>query len=106
MKARVGRYLPLIPLGLLLLSIGCNGKVGEPDDRERLMRPQDVVSFTRLYSQNCSACHGVEGSGGPAMELANPVYQSLVDDATLKRWITEGMPGTEMPAFGESAGDS
>ena len=68
------------------------------------MRPEDVVSFDRLYKENCSACHGENGFGGPALDLANPNYQALVDDASLRRWITSGMPGTEMPAFGDSAG--
>ena len=68
------------------------------------MRPEDVVSFDRLYRENCSACHGENGSGGPALDLANPNYQALVDDSSLRRWITSGMPGTQMPAFGESAG--
>ncbi|HMG84193.1 MAG TPA: cytochrome c [Terracidiphilus sp.] len=68
------------------------------------MRPEDVVSFDRLYKQNCSACHGENGSGGPALDLANPDYQALVDDESLRHWITSGMPGTQMPAFGESAG--
>jgi mono/diheme cytochrome c family protein len=62
------------------------------------------VSFDRLYAQNCSACHGENGSGGPALDLANPQYQALADDESLRRWITSGMPGTQMPAFGESAG--
>jgi cytochrome c oxidase cbb3-type subunit III len=68
------------------------------------MRPENVVSFDRLYKENCSACHGENGSGGPALDLANPGYQALVDDASLRRCITNGMPGTQMPAFGESAG--
>ena len=68
------------------------------------MRPENVGSFDRLYKQNCSACHGESGSGGPALDLANPKYQAVVDDASLKRWITSGMPGTQMPAFGEPAG--
>jgi mono/diheme cytochrome c family protein len=38
------------------------------------------------------------------MELGNPEYQALVDDATLRKWISDGMPGTEMPAFAQSAG--
>ena len=68
------------------------------------MRPENVASFDRLYKQNCSACHGVSGAGGPAFDLANPQYQAIVDDASLRRSITNGMPGTEMPAFGEVAG--
>jgi cytochrome c oxidase cbb3-type subunit 3 len=96
--------LPLIPLTLLVGSLGCNRKVGPPNDQDELMRPENVASFDRLYKQNCSACHVENGSGGPALDLANPNYQALVDDASLKRWITSGMPGTQMPAFGESAG--
>lgn len=68
------------------------------------VRPEDVVDFRTLYNQNCSACHGANGQNGPALDLANPVYQAIVDDGSLKKWITNGMPGTEMPAFGQSAG--
>jgi cytochrome c oxidase cbb3-type subunit III len=89
---------------LLVGSLGCNRKFGPPNDQDELTRPENVASFDRLYKQNCSACHGENSSGGPALDLANPTYQALVDDASLKRWITSGMPGTEMPAFGESAG--
>ena len=104
MKFAARTILPLIPLILLGGSLGCNRKVGPPNDQDELLRPENVTSFDRLYKQNCSACHGENGSGGPALDLANPNYQALVDDASLKRWITSGMPGTQMPAFGESAG--
>ncbi|HUO34839.1 MAG TPA: cytochrome c [Candidatus Acidoferrum sp.] len=77
---------------------------GIPPRTEEVVRPEDILDFWTLYHQNCSACHGENGQDGPAMDLANPVYQSLVDDSSLKKWITGGMPGTEMPAFGESAG--
>ena len=94
----------LIFLTLIISSVGCQRRIGPPNDQEELMRPEEIVSFDRLYTQNCSACHGENGSGGPAIDLANPKYLGLVDDASLKRWITNGMPGTQMPAFGESAG--
>jgi cytochrome c oxidase cbb3-type subunit 3 len=96
--------LSLVPFTLLVGTLGCERKIGPPNDQEELTRPENVASFDRLYKQNCSACHGENGSGGPALDLANPKYQALVDDASLKRWITSGMPGTQMPAFGESAG--
>jgi len=94
----------ILSLVLLVLLSGCDRKIGPPNDQEELMRPENVASFDRLYKQNCSACHGENGSRGPALDLANPTYQSLVDDASLRRWITSGMPETQMPAFGESAG--
>jgi cytochrome c oxidase cbb3-type subunit III len=104
MKVTARTLLSLIPFILLLVTLGCERKIGPPNDQEELMRPENVASFDRLYKQNCSSCHGESGSGGPALDLANPKYQALVDDASLKRWITSGMPGTQMPAFGEAAG--
>jgi cytochrome c oxidase cbb3-type subunit 3 len=96
--------LSIILLTLVISSVGCHRRIGPPNDQEELMRPENVVSFDRLYKQNCSACHGENGSGGPAYDLANPNYQALVDDESLRHWITSGMEGTQMPAFGESAG--
>jgi mono/diheme cytochrome c family protein len=104
MMIRGNAVLASISLILFLSSVGCHRRIGPPNDQEELIRPENVVSFDRLYAQNCSACHGENGSGGPALDLASPSYQALVDDASLRRWITSGMPGTEMPAFGESAG--
>jgi mono/diheme cytochrome c family protein len=104
MKLTVRTILLLIPLTSLVSSLGCNRKIGPPNDQEELLRPENVTSFDRLYKQNCSACHGENGFGGPALDLANPNYQAFVDNASLKRWITFGMPGTLMPAFGEPAG--
>ena len=104
MKIGGNVILSFISLTLVMSSVGCHRSIGPPNDQEGLMRPENIVSFDRLYRQNCSACHGENGSGGPALDLANPNYQALVDDASLARWITNGMPGTQMPAFGESAG--
>src|SRR5258708_14945366 len=104
MNRRSNRILSLVSLTLVISSMGCHRRIGPPNDQEELMRPEQVVSFDRLYKENCSACHGENGSGGPALDLSNPTYQVLVDDSTLRRWITSGMPGTQMPAFGESAG--
>jgi len=104
MRIRNKAIASLISVALVMSSVGCHRRIGPPSDQEELMRPESVVSFDRLYEQNCSACHGENGSGGPALDLANPKYQALVDDASLRRSITYGMPGTQMPAFGESAG--
>jgi cytochrome c oxidase cbb3-type subunit 3 len=81
---------------------GCRPAPGHPP--EAMLSPDQVTDFHALYGQNCAACHGANGQNGPAIDLANPEYQALVDDATLRKWISGGMPGTEMPAFAQSAG--
>lgn len=81
---------------------GCDRAPGYPPDP--VPRPDAVTDFATLYSQNCAACHGANGQNGPAINLANPEYQALVDDPTLRKWISGGMPGTEMPAFAQSQG--
>lgn len=80
---------------------GCGWHPGPPPDDPR---PSDVLAFSTLYKQNCSACHGQDGSGGAATDLANPEYEALIDDASLRKWIAAGMPGTQMPAFARSSG--
>jgi cytochrome c oxidase cbb3-type subunit III len=98
------RLIAIACVAAALFCAACND-AGEGMAAMRVpVRPEDVVDFWTLYSQNCSACHGENGQNGPALDLANQVYQAIVDDASLKKWITNGMPGTEMPAFGESAG--
>jgi cytochrome c oxidase cbb3-type subunit III len=96
------------PLAQILLACfaaviaGCGHAPGYPGSP--IARPSEVADFSTLYSENCAACHGANGQNGPAIDLANPEYQALVDDATLRKWISGGIPGTEMPAFAQSAG--
>lgn len=92
----------LAAFALAALLTGCDSAPGYP--KEEPPSPSQVTDFHTLYATNCQACHGANGEGGPAIDLANPEYQALVDDATLRSVISKGMPGTEMPAFAQSAG--
>jgi cytochrome c oxidase cbb3-type subunit 3/ubiquinol-cytochrome c reductase cytochrome c subunit len=62
------------------------------------------MSFDKLYGENCAGCHGANGQGGAAIALANPEYQALIDDATLRDIIAHGEKGTLMPGFSMQAG--
>jgi mono/diheme cytochrome c family protein len=46
----------------------------------------------------------MDGKGGAAIALANPVYLAIADDSVIRRTATKGVPGTPMPAFAQSAG--
>jgi cytochrome c oxidase cbb3-type subunit III len=89
-------------VSLALLAAGCGRLPAHPI--ETYVPPDQVTDFHSLYNTNCRACHGVNGENGPAIDLANPEYQALVDDASLRNVITHGMPGTQMPAWAQSAG--
>lgn len=84
------------------LLTGCEHMPGYPGTAPA--PPQDEMNFKVLYSQNCAGCHGAKGAGGAAVALANPEYLAIADDATLTKWISNGMPGSQMPAFAKSAG--
>jgi cytochrome c oxidase cbb3-type subunit 3/ubiquinol-cytochrome c reductase cytochrome c subunit len=89
---------------ILLVLTGCTRLPGAPKPGSEIPRPDSITSFATLYGQNCAGCHGDHGQNGASFDLANPVYQSWVNDATLKKIIAGGEPGTQMPAFGTSAG--
>jgi cytochrome c oxidase cbb3-type subunit III len=87
-----------------IFSAGCGAPHGQPAKESETLAPNEVSEFGTLYGQNCAACHGAEGRGGAAIALANPVYLAIADDASLRKVIAQGVPGTAMPAFAESAG--
>ena len=77
---------------------------GKPAPGPEVPRPDSVLSSKLLYAQNCAGCHGADGLHGAATPLASPVYQALIDDATLRRVTAQGEAGSMMPAFAKSAG--
>ena len=89
-----------------LAVVGCGPLPGRPKPGPEVPRPDQVVDFTTLYNENCSACHGAKGLNGPSYPLANPEYQALVDEQQLHQIVANGEPGTLMPAFAISAGGS
>jgi len=80
------------------LVISC-GKPQEPHPR-----PNETRDFGALYAENCAGCHGPEGRQGAAQPLNDAVYQALVDSESLRRVISNGVPGTAMPAFSKASG--
>jgi cytochrome c oxidase cbb3-type subunit 3 len=98
------RYLcAAVALGLMLFS-GCSSPHGQPRQGSEILAPNEVLEFRTLYSENCAGCHGPEGRGGAAIGLADPVYLAIADDVAIRKVIANGVHGTAMPAFAESAG--
>jgi cytochrome c oxidase cbb3-type subunit III len=89
---------------LSLLLSGCSSPHGQPQRDSEAVPPGQVSDFATLYSQNCAGCHGAQGRGGAAIALANPVYLDIVDEASMQKVIANGIHGTSMSAFAQSAG--
>jgi mono/diheme cytochrome c family protein len=84
--------------------VACSNSSGRPAGNSADVPPDQIVNFDVLYGQNCAGCHGVEGSGGAAMSLANPTFLAIADDDVIRHTAANGVPGTPMPAFAQSAG--
>jgi cytochrome c oxidase cbb3-type subunit III len=96
-------YKQVLAFAALLLS-ACGMPHGQPQKDSEILAPHEVLEFSQLYSENCAGCHGEKGRGGAAIALADPVYLAVAADRTIRNVTTNGVRGTAMPAFAESAG--
>lgn len=93
----------LFALGALLCA-GCSNSPGRPAADSIPIDPDNITDFKVLYGSNCAGCHGIDGKGGAAISLGDPVYLAIADDSILQRVASNGIKGTAMPAFAKSAG--
>jgi cytochrome c oxidase cbb3-type subunit III len=99
----IAQMMLVLAVGSLLLA-GCDSAPGRPLKGSETAAPDEILDFNTLFSENCAGCHGANGRGGAAIALADPVYLAIVDQETLRKVITNGIKGTSMAAFGQSAG--
>ena len=97
------RYLAA-SCALSAMLFGCASPHGQPRKGSETLAPNEVLDFATLYGENCAGCHGVEGKGGAAIALADPVYLAIADETVIRKVVAKGIPRTAMPAFAESAG--
>jgi len=70
-----------------------------------------ITAGLKHYEDNCTPCHGVSGHGNGPLAASMPVTQKPADlsaphtalhtGGDLYWWVTHGMVGTPMPAFGD-----
>jgi cytochrome c oxidase cbb3-type subunit III len=84
--------------------VSCSDLPGRPAPNSIPVDPDNVTDFGTLFADNCSGCHGANGKGGAALNLADPVYLAIADDNTLHKIVSNGIPGTSMAPFAKSAG--
>jgi mono/diheme cytochrome c family protein len=88
----------------MMLFFGCASPHGQPKKSSETVAPNEVLEFGTLYAENCAGCHGAEGRGSIAIALSDPVYLAVADDTVMRKVISNGVRGTAMPAFAQSAG--
>lgn len=103
-RGRTTRTLGIVGCILLLSTLGCDSLPGRPSEAGRYVQPDQVLDFETLYAQNCSGCHGADGTLGPARALRDPLYLALAPPTVLKRTLAMGVAGTPMPAFARTDG--
>jgi cytochrome c oxidase cbb3-type subunit 3 len=88
----------------VLVCGSCNHSPGRPGPDSGVVRPDQIMEFDILYAQNCAGCHGAGGNGGAGIALRDPVFLAIADDSAIRNATSNGVRGTAMPAFAQSAG--
>ncbi|MBV8049903.1 MAG: c-type cytochrome [Acidobacteriaceae bacterium] len=101
----MNRFFCQCAAGLVsLLLTACSSPPGRPSKDSEDPAPSQISDFSTLYAENCAGCHGARGRGGAAIALADPVYLAIIDEPSMRKVIANGVHGTSMPAFAQSAG--
>src|SRR6202521_4613636 len=98
------RLAILLALSAVLLCAACNSAPGRPGPHFEVVPPHQIMEFNSLYAQNGAGCHGTGGSGGAGNALRDPVFLAIADDSVIRNVTSNGVRGTAMPAFAQSAG--
>ncbi len=88
----------------LLPLVGCDWMPGKPKPADRWQPADSMLDFTTLYAENCRACHGMDGTISGSISMDQPTYLSFIPEDELREVITNGVPGSNMPAFLQSRG--
>ncbi len=64
--------------------------------------PAEVEAGGRLYTSNCTGCHGPEGDGVGGINFSQGKFRRAATDEDLLRIIARGIPGTPMAPSGMS----
>ena len=84
-------------------------RIYEPSNREADREAQ--LGFlaeqgAELFSDNCTACHGIEGLGGTAPALNSMQFLEAATNEQISALVAVGVPGSQMSAYSLDFGGS
>jgi cytochrome c oxidase cbb3-type subunit III len=86
--------------GLLIAAIPA-AATGRATPNSAKGRAESIKEGSSLFRANCSPCHGLSArGGGRGPDLTSGRWAHGSTDSAIFRTITQGVPGTEMPANG------
>jgi ubiquinol-cytochrome c reductase cytochrome c subunit len=95
--SRILRITALVLLAaLVLLTVSLSATAQAPS-------PGQLEEGSRLFAENCAVCHGADGQGRIGATLAKN-WPSVRPDLTVRTIITNGVPGSRMPAWSQEKG--
>lgn len=72
---------------------------GQAQNPTRAYAQADIAYGSRIYTAQCSACHGPAGDAIAGVDLRANRFKRVVTDTDLRNAVTAGVPGTAMPPF-------
>lgn len=95
----------LLTVGILIsFQIYIEREPSRIDRQEEIDHQESIRVGKALYELSCAACHGNEGEGGVGPALNSRNLLATTPDETLVSLTRSGIPGTIMPAWGQTFG--
>jgi putative heme-binding domain-containing protein len=91
-------------VAVVIALCACTGYLANSQSQERDFSEEDFQRLSpsgqRTFASTCAGCHGLDGRGGKtAPNIARNTKLERMSDAEISAIVTNGIPGTGMPAF-------
>jgi cytochrome c oxidase cbb3-type subunit III len=91
------KFSSLIGLAFATALMAQHGRYINESKNPALGNPQSIAAGAKLWAGTCSACHGVDGTGGRGPNLVTRQVWHPLTDQGIHDTILHGVPGTDMP---------
>lgn len=90
---------------MALLGTMLAGTSGFAQNGPALYPQADIEYGARIYTAQCTTCHGVTGDVVPGVDFRAGRFKRITSDLDIRNTVTSGVPGTAMPPFNFDAAE-